>query len=349
MANNILTLLKSAPNKPLKDIAYLTCLAGLANVVLISLINLAAAQTASGSVPELKLRLLYVVGLAIFITANRFSLIEANRYLQQRLGQLRVRIADRIRHTELRSLECLGTARIYATLAKEGDDLSQNFSLLVNAGQGLFLLTFCLLYIAYLSVAAFLIVGIGTVAALGIYLSRRKRLEQTLMNVYTSEAEMYASLNHFTQGFQEIRLNAAKNDALYRRFEEVVDQLESNVVSIGGKWVSLLMFNNAFLYGLLGVVVFVLPVLMHGYSEVIYKIAATAIFCVGPVTGIMAVTPIYGRANAELGYIFALEQELAAGVPDVPNQPGAASPFVGFERIEFKGVCFSYQIGRAHV
>jgi putative ATP-binding cassette transporter len=155
---------------------------------------------------------------------------------------------------------------------------------------------------------------------------------------------MLESLTHVTEGFPAIRLNADKNDALFARYTQIVDDLESLVVGIGGKWVVLLLFSNAFLYGLLGVVVFVLPGFFEGYTDIIYKIAAAAIFCVWPVGAITTAAPLYSRASIGLGHVFRLEDmldsnALAGGARAVPER----SRFSGFREIRFEEVGFAYK------
>ena len=319
----------------------MTCLAGLANTVLIGLINLVAERAAQAQPVGVRLVLLYLIAFAVYYIANRASLRDANNFLQRRLGELRLRLVDKIRHSQLRTLEQLGRSMIYATVEQETNQLSQNFPLLVSAWQSMFLLAFCLLYIATLSFISFIVVALVTTFALLIFWLRRKKLTDAMVTVNAHEADMLESLTHFTEGFQEIRLNADKNDALFRHFVNVANGLESVVVGIGRNWVVLLLFSNAFLYGLLGVVIFVLPGFFEGYTDIIYKIAAAAFFCVGPVTAVTSVAPLYGRANVGLGNVFRLEERLDEGVMQ-KAEVAAPSQFRDFQTISYENIAFSY-------
>lgn len=322
---------------------YVTCLAGLANAVLIGLINLAAEAVASGERVEARLFVLYLIAFAIYALANQASLRRANDFLQERLGELRLRLADKIRRAELRTLEGLGRGRLYAVVAQETNQLSQTFPLLVAASQSLFLLVFCLLYIAYLSPISFLVIGIVTALALLYYFHRRQALNAAMISVHAQEGEMLESLMHFTAGFQEIRLNADKNDALFARYTGIVDDLRALIVGIGDKWVSLLLFSNAFLYGLLGIVIFVLPGFFSGYTDIIYKIAAAAIFCVGPVTAVTSAAPLFTKASIGLGHVYRLEELLDQGGLPPPARPATPSRFGGFASISFDAIGFTYR------
>lgn len=346
---HILQLLKGSPPTDLKRIVFVTGLAGLANAVLIALVNMAAEHAATAHPVSVRLVLLYLIAFAIYYMTNRASLLEANSLMQERLGQLRLRVTDKVRRAELRSLERLERGEIDATLAQEINHLSQDVPLLVSAAQSLVLLVFCLLYIATLSMISFIVVTAATLAALGVFWLRRESLNRRFRAVHAREAEMLEGLRGFTDGFQEIRLNADKNDQLYAHFTEVVDRLEAENVGAGGQRVVLLMFSNAFLYGLLGVVVLVLPIFFEGYTAIIYKIAAAAMFCVGPVAAVASAGHLLTRAEAGLAHVHRLEQRLDEGIAPATAPAPHPSRFQGFQTIAFEGAKFSYVDARGDV
>lgn len=339
---HIIRLLNTGAPAGIRHILVVTCLAGLANAALLGMINQAAEQAALAQPIGTETLLLYVCLFVFFFIADRASLREANRLVQHRLETLRLRVVSKIRRVELRTLERLSHGELFATIAQEINHLSQSLPLLVSAAQSVFLLAFCLLYIATLSFISFLVVAALTALGLYLYWLRRRSLNHALAQIHRQEAEMLDTLAHFTKGFQEIRLHADKNDALFHRFTQVVDDLQTQVVGVGGKWVALLQFSNAFLYALVGAVIFILPLFFEGYTDVIYKITAAAIFCIGPVTAITAVAPLYTKANMGLGHVAQLEQRLnqgrAATMPVVTQ-----SRFNGFNTISCRGMTFSYR------
>ena len=211
----VLELLRTSSPNGLRKIALITCLAGMANAILIGLINVAAGMAALGEPSVLAWRCSTSWHSGFITSSNLTSLREANGFMQERLGELRVRIADKLRRSDLRSLEQLGRGDIYTTVAQEINQLSQNFPLLTSAAQSVFLLVFCLAYIAVLSQISFVVVFFATLLGLVIFLERRAALNKVLVTVHAREAEMLESITHFTEGFQEIRINADKNDALF--------------------------------------------------------------------------------------------------------------------------------------
>lgn len=345
---HLLQLLKGSPPSDLKRIAVITGLAGLANAVLIALVNISAEHAAAPHPLSVQLLLLFLIAFAIYFMTSRASLLDANTLMQERLGRLRLGVTDKVRRAELRTLEGLERGEIDATLAQEINHLSKDVPLLVSAAQSLVLLIFCLLYIAALSKISFVVVTAATLAALAAFWLRRESLNRRFRTLHAREAEMLEALRGFTDGFQEIRLNAGKNDQLYAHFTEVVERLEAENVGAGGQRVVLLMFSNAFLYGLLGIVVLVLPILFDGHSAIIYKIAAAAMFCVGPVATVASAGHLLTRAEAGLSHVHRLEQRLDDGLAPAA-EPALPSRFHGFQTIAFEGVRFSYRDARGEV
>jgi putative ATP-binding cassette transporter len=340
---HVLRLLSTGSLATFRSGFLITCLAGLGNVVLIALINSAAELAVLGRPVEIQLVIMYLLAFAIFYIADRMSLREANRLLQRRLAGLRSRILEKIRNSELRTLEQFSRGEIYATVVQETNHLSQSFPLLVSAAQSLCLLAFCLCYIAYLSGASFLIITGVTAVGLLLFWVRRRQLSRAMAEVHAQEAAMLDSLTHFTEGFQEIRLNADKNDALQRSFVSIVDGLQEKLVGIGRMWVGLLLFGNAFLYILVGVVVFVLPVFFSGYTDVIYKLVAVAIFCVAPVMAVTSSAPLFDKANVGLGHVFDLEKRLEASIILPSGEQADTADFRSFREIALEDLVFNYR------
>ncbi len=320
----------------------ITALAGLGNAALIGLINVGAESAAQAEPVGPVMILIYVCTFGFFYVANKTSLKEANRYVQRRLTALRARVVGKIQHAPLRALEQIGQGEALAVIAQETNYLAQNLPLFVSAIQSAFLLAFLLFYIAVLSLPSFLVLVGFTVAGLFFFWNRRAALDREMGRVHHYETAMMNGLANFTEGFQEIRLNADKNDALFRAFTVVVDELETAVRGVGTRWVVLMEFCNAFLYALAGVVIFVLPMFFDGYTDVIYKIAAAVIFSLGPVTAITSATHLYAKAETGLGHVYRIEKRLDAMTVSTA-QSGDGVDLRGFQQIEFQGVTFSYR------
>lgn len=340
---NILRLLRSGSPGNRQFIVIVTSLSGLGNAGLVGLINQAAERSLLDEAISVQLMIVYLLTLFFFIVSNRSSLQQANRFVQSRLEATRRRVVNKIGKVDLRTLERMGQGDVYLTVAQETDHLSQTLPLIIGAAQSAFLLVFLILYIATLSLISFVVVAGFTALGILFFLNRQKALTGYLGEVHYKEAELIDNLSHFTLGFQEIRLNADKNDALFDHFSELTGDLKEAVLRDGGRWVTLLQFSNAFVFLLAGLVVFVLPIFFGGYTDTIYKIMAVTVFAVGPMAALTSVIRLLGRAEAGLGHVYDLERRLDEGIsPPGPKSPRQNSPFKGFSTIELSETTFRY-------
>lgn len=346
---HIVGLLRGSASSDRKRIAVFTGLAGGANAILLAIINSAAEHAASARPAGLRILLLYLIAGALCYVTTRAALLEAGTLLQDRLADLRLRIADKLRRADLRTLERLNGGEIDATLAQDIDHLSLNVPALVRAAQSAVVLVCCLFYIATISqVAADILTAAVALAIAGAWFGRDV-LKRRLEAVHAREVEMRDAVRELTGGFAEIRLNADANDALYRRVSATAAELAAAELAAGRQRVMRLTAGDALLYGMLAVVILVLPVFMGGATGDIGKIAAATMFCAGAIAVLVSTHHAVSRAEIGLARVHALETRLdeGAAAPSVAPEAGPGVP--GFETIHFQQATFSYVTAKGDV
>ena len=91
--------------------------------------------------------------LLLFIKTQHYILIATTVEIEAIIHKLRVRLMDQVRHSELLPLDAIGRAEIVAAITKETATLTQATNMIAFAGQGVVLVFFVAIYIAYLSLA----------------------------------------------------------------------------------------------------------------------------------------------------------------------------------------------------
>ncbi|WP_435141582.1 cyclic peptide export ABC transporter [Pseudopelagicola sp. nBUS_19] len=333
-------LLNTATTRAFRVVA-LTTIAALSAIFLIAIVNNAAERVAFGGVIALRSMLLFTSALVVYYLALQSALMEANEAAQVQLATLTQEISRKISAANLRKIEKIGLVKIYDIVAQESNNLSQNFPLIISAGQGVITLGFCLLYVAYLSLVTFLFILGATIIALVIFVILRKQLKKELVGVHAHELALLDRVNDYIDGFSEIRLNADKNDDLQRDFESLTFDLENKVTGVGRKWVHVIQFSDAYLYLLVGGVVFLIPYLLSRDSYNVYQLSVLAVFCVGPVTAITSVAPLYERASLSLTNILKLRSDLDDVASSI--QQNDVVDLSKFKKIALSNISFSYE------
>lgn len=340
----LLEFLREGAPDELKRIGWMAAVSGLANALLVELISSVGEATSEGQGMRVRFFLLYLVCFAIYYVANRAALLQANETIEGLLKNLRLRIMNKLRRSELQTIESLGRGDLYTKLSTETKHLSSSFPVLVNGFQQLILLGFCLLYVAYLSIPAFLAVTLLTGASL-LHLKRLGADYQTdLGKVMVCEGELVDSLSHMTDGFKEIRLNQKKNDAVYKRFSEITDEVEEITVGMGDQFTAIMLFTYVYAYAVVGIVAFVLPQLLQGYEDIVFKLTGASLFCIGPVVSLANLAPLASQAEVGLLHLDLLETTLEEGASKLADDPEAARKrFLDFKTVTFQSIMFSYR------
>ena len=199
-----------------------------------------------------------------------------------------------------------------------------------------------MLYITYLSIGA----AIATMLtlALGILQFQRsnRKYEELLRNTEGTENKFLDRLKDLRDGFKELKVNAKKNDDLFENY--MVPQAfhaEQAKVVTNEALTRTSLFAQAFVYVLLGSVVFVLPHFLNLDNKQ-SQIVAVLIFIVNPIGEVLGALEAAVRAGGSILTINRLEAEVQSFTP-VPREPqDPTATFGPFQKLELVGAKFSY-------
>ena len=341
---NLLAFLKAESPDAWKLILTMATISGLANGALLAIINIGADITGADKAdayPKPNLLLIFAIVMAIFVYTKRSSLVLSTEVVEKMLRNLRVRVCDKIRKSELLTVENFEKSAAYARISQDTNTVSQSAFVIIAAAQEAIMLVFSLLYLAWLSVAAFLITVFGAMFAIHIYRHHTKAVHQELRTVAVKEDQLLDSLGHILYGFKELRLNDQKSDSLFLSLTEIADSTREAKSRAGVLFAVSLLFSQIFFYILIAAIVFVLPEYVPMMSSAIQKTTSTILFIVGPFTIVVGAAPNLARADIALENLYEMERKLDVASLPAPGSQSRAS-FEQFRRISVKGAKFSY-------
>lgn len=337
----LIGFLRKESTEPWLPLIAMSSVSGIANGALLALIN-AGASAAAEQELSFRLLLLFLISIAVFIVAKKNSLARTMARVEGMVRHVRVRICDKLRHTELPYFESLGSARLYTTLGEDANLISQSAFIIANAAQEAVMLVFALFYVAWLSPLAFWILAGAIVIAVVFYSIHRRTLSGDLGRLSRNESELLESLQHITGGFKELKLHRAKNDALFAHFAGTAGETERLKLQLGVRFVTDIMFSHVFFYVLIGVIVFLLPRVVPTFSEVVMKMTAAVLFIVAPLEMIVNAMPMFARSGVALGNLYRLETQLDAH-SDNGQPPIHEGALAGFTTISLERAFYAYR------
>jgi putative pyoverdin transport system ATP-binding/permease protein len=339
----IIRILRKENSIPTSRMAFMMCLAGGTNALILSTIN-SAAQHAGQDGPDLHLLIMFCLCLIVYILTQRYVMSQAMCEIERIVNDLRVRLIEKVRHSELARIERLVPSDVLTTIAKEPVAISNLAPSFVAAGQACLLLLFVTGYVAYLSLTALALTAMAAFFAVSIFLRRSEKLRQRLRQTAEQDAEVFEGLDDLLSGFKEVKMSRARGTALAQTVEhlsaEATGLKQETARSSAGEFV----FAQSTFYLLLATVVFAVPAFSTVASADLVKITTAILFLIGPISMIVQAIPALATANSSMERLLALDEQLsgaaappAAIAAEADTRPPAVRP-----ELRLEGTTFTY-------
>jgi putative ATP-binding cassette transporter len=326
---------------PLSMILFMSMVSGIATASLLATIN-AAAEMVSNSESYTQFFLIYLVLFAIFGYAQNYALTKTTIGIEHAIRNMRMRVANKIRLSELRFIEEVGRSDIYVRLTQDSNLLSESAPILVMASQSLIITVFSMLYIAWLSLMAlfFTIIALGT--GILTYLSINQKISAELRLAAAREAEFFDMLDHLLSGFKEIKLNHRKSHDLFERIEAISNETEWLKVNVGSQTTITITIAQGSFYLILALIVFIVPQFNPTFTDTILKLTSAVLFIMGPISTLVTTLSVLTRTQVAVTNIYNLEAKLDAAISDISlDHPFEITP--QFNQIELEEITFCYK------
>jgi len=338
---SFLQLVRREMHGSMPKLLFMSSIGGISNASILAAINTGVQETSSGQKPGLWAAALFLVALFLFMKTQQYVTITATAEIEAIIHKLRVRIMDLIRRSELLEIDKIGRARIVASVTSDTAVLTQASNMLCFTVQGAVLIFFVGLYVAYLSITAFLLTVVIVSGAATIFHYKNRQLAEQKAESAAWERRLFDRLTDFLDGFKEVRLNAARSDDLFHDALDVSKTAANIKIRTQAETFKMIVTSQISMYVLLGAVVFVAPNLSDtlGGSS-IAKTTTALLFVVGACFGLVQSIPILLNANASAYRIDRLEDALQSTLVDEERRAIVAPKH--FERIQMRNIEFRY-------
>ena len=325
---------------PMGRFFFMSCIGGLSFVILLVVVNQAAeiaADTSAGMEISLCLIYLGLCGLTVF--TKNYSLNKALFISEEAVRRVRVRLVDKLRHTELQFMERTEQGEIYARIVQDTAFISQSSPGFVNAFDAAVSCLALFVYIAFISMTGFVLALLSIVAMYFVSFFNYYEIKEELMAARLKEAGFLDSLHDTLAGFKEIKINAKKSNALFADIETLARESEVVKIKAETRYDRNIVFFFSLFMTVLAVIVFVVPLFTPIHGESLVKVVAAVLFILGMLVivyrGIFSII----KANVAVENL----ERLEAGI-DLFGVHTEAAPVApgSFREIAFHSVTFQY-------
>ncbi|MFH0997748.1 MAG: cyclic peptide export ABC transporter [Pseudomonadota bacterium] len=337
----LIRFLRKESNQTGNKILIASLIAGISNGFIIVVINIASQNYA-----ELNFRylLLFVLSVLVLALTRKYTLYQTSAIARAALTKTNVRIADKIRRSNLAIFEHVGKPRILTTLSEGTELIFEASRRIANGAVALIMLLFSFAYIAWLSLVAFWLSVAVIVCGIMVYSFNQRTINADLRVSAEKEGEFINSLNHVLEGFKELKVNREKSDDLFENYMEKISVgLREVRMRTESRFISNIIYTQVFMMILIASVVFLLPRMASSSPPLIVSLVAVLLFIVGPLGFVVDAVPVISEANIAVEKLGELEQLFDHADDTAQTSPtGPLQSKETFDSITLKRVSFSY-------
>lgn len=339
-----LRLLRSESDRDTTRLLLIAVFSGLMSTLLVALIIASARSIYPGRLDLLNLSK-FVLCLAAYVVSRRYVQLQTSTLAERIMMKTRLRVLDKIRRSNLLQYERVRRAQVTTVLTESTLTLSTSAGFIATGFSSGVMLVCATLYVAYLSMRAFLLIAGLMVAGCILYSSIRKKLELQLQKSNAKESEFFDLTNHLLDGFKEVKMNQGRSDDLYENYlSKIAEEARQLKISTMQYIVSVSVVGQNFLYVLLAFLIFVFPAFGDKDIQNMSQIATAIIFIMGPLGEVVAAVPLITRSNSAIRIIEELEGNLNSGEIDGDEANSATlAKFRSFHEISLRGILFAYE------
>jgi len=327
-----------------RKIIVTSAISGFANAAILAIIN-QAARTASYETTSIRYFLMFVLAMALYIICLRVSSREMSRVMIDVVHRLRLRVADKVQHSELLVLERIGKNRILSAITQEATIIADSGSNIIGGMQAAVVVFFAFFYIAWLSIPAFCLTLLTSVVGVVIVQQSRALSRRWMKATKSREVAFLNDTTDAIEGFKETKLNARRRDGLRRHLEQGSREITALKVKTEYLSTDNTILAQSVFYVLIASVVFVLPRLIPTYTQVIVEITTAILFIIGPLRLIIGLVPYFRVCDEATRAVVSLEQALDESHAAVAasGEPAAAGVVPAqFQTLALDQVSFAY-------
>ncbi|WP_026687063.1 ATP-binding cassette domain-containing protein [Azovibrio restrictus] len=313
-------ILREIPEN-LRPLFWMNALSALATTALIWLVSSATEDAAKGQFSSRSL-LLFLVTVTAFGISHFYTLGTVSRDAERLIHKFRIRMFDLVRQADLITVERIGHGSLQRVLIQDAQTLAQTLPLLAIGFQQALMLLFLALYLAWLSPLACVLVFAMAGAVVTVRFRRVKALRLLMQEAQAAEEEVFGGLTDLLHGFKEVRMSTPRAEGVLETLAEASARARRSNASLKSQWGRNYAVVEAMFYCLIGLMVFVVPLFVTGYHQVVVPAMTAALFIAGPVGTVSFVTPMFTHADLALSNIEAMEARLRAAAAG----EGAALP-----------------------
>jgi putative ATP-binding cassette transporter len=318
--------------------ALAALVSGACNAGLIALVNILLGGTGR---PVATLLGWFVALGAVRLLTNYIAQVSLARFSQRGTASLRRDLVRKILAVPLRQLEEIGAPRLMVALTEDVMSITEamrsipafivNFAILLGGA----------VYLGWLSPR--ILLSICVLSALGAVVYRLLIHSgfSFLKAAREAEDKLFRHFRALTEGIKELKLHRERRDVfLTEGVDSATAAYQHYNIAAETRFIVAQNWSQSLFFIFIGLILFLMPRMEHVSMHLMTSYVVATLYLMGPLSGILLVFSVFGRASVSLQKIEQLGLALSQISDHSPAAHDDQSP--GFRRLELTGISHAY-------
>jgi len=335
---NLFQLLQSRSKTFYVFLAVLGLVSSVTNLGILMLINITLSGRSLSLFGNYSY-LAYAILIVVSFGATAYFQTHMTALTNNMLFDMEISIIQKIRRSSFESFQKLGKHKIYAAI-NDASILSRVPEMIVDAINSSVTIVCAMCYLFWVAPLGGLMV-LGLMAFLLVfYLFRNRKIERDINKVRDFQNAYYTSLYDLLHGFRQLKISGFRNNNLFNNYI-----LENRTISkkmtirTSRKYIINQLLASYSWYIVLGIIVFLLPVIFKFNVAQVAVFIATVLFLMSPVSSLVNLIPTYTTVKVSLERIDEIDKLLK---PDAATDINSGKQAGHFNVIRFQDITYRY-------
>ncbi|MBN1653029.1 MAG: cyclic peptide export ABC transporter [Deltaproteobacteria bacterium] len=332
----LIFLVRSAPGiVVLASLASI--LSGALNTGLIIVVH--RALTATDRISEILI--VAFIGMVLGrLLSNYVSEITLMRYSQRSVASLRKSIISKLLRVPFRQFEVVGREKVYAALTADIETINYTLLSLPSYAVAFAVLLGGGAYLTYLSWKAMLLLAFLVMIGGTLHWLISKHASRFFEMARDQHDRLYRHFRALTEGTKELKLHRSRRRAfIENEVTETTDSLMNDTIRAHSRYFLARITSNFFFFTVLGLVIFLMPILHDSVSRVVSGYLLTCLYLMGSVNSLLRIIPVLTSASIAFRRVESLGIRLGA---EGEEQSAPANETSTWKSIRLRGATMSY-------
>ncbi len=276
------------------------------------------------------------------LVANYLAQVSLTRFSQRGTSSLRRDLVRKILAVPLRQLEEIGAPRLMVALTEDVMSITEAMRSVPTFIVNLAILLGGAVYLGWLSARVLFAIVILIAFGAVIYRLLVHRGFALLKAAREAEDKLFRHFRALTEGIKELKLHRERREVfLTEGVDSATAAYQHYNIAAEVRFIIAQNWSQFLFFALVGLIIFLLPRLEHVGPHAMTSYVVATLYLIGPLSGLLSVLPVFGRANVSLEKIKRLGLALSGRASD--HSPDAShAPARAFRRLELAGVTHAY-------